>query len=169
LGKGAVERALKKRKHRPIFMVDIAVPRDIEPEVGELDDVYLYTVDDLQRVVEEGMRSRREAAEQAEEIIELHTEEFLAWLRSLNAITLIQDYRCSAEQLRDQVLAKALRQLDSGKPPAEVVGFLAYTLTNKLLHGPSARLRQAGREGQDELLEAANELFQLKGKSGTSS
>jgi glutamyl-tRNA reductase len=169
LGKGAVERALKKRKHRPIFMVDIAVPRDIEPEVGELDDVYLYTVDDLQGVVEKGMRSRQEAAEQAEQIIELHTEEFLAWLRSLNAITLIQDYRCSAEQLRDQVLAKALRQLDSGKPPAEVVGFLAHTLTNKLLHGPSARLRRAGREGQDELLEAANELFQLKGRSGTSS
>jgi glutamyl-tRNA reductase len=163
LGKGTVERALKKRKHRPIFMVDIAVPRDIEPEVGELNDVYLYTVDDLQGVVEEGMRSRREAAEQAEEIVEFHTEEFLGWLRSLDAASLIQDYRDRAERLRDEVLAKALRQLAGGKPADEVVGFLAHTLTNKLLHGPSARLRQAGREGQDDLLEAANELFQLSG------
>jgi len=169
LGKGTVERALKKRKHRPIFMVDIAVPRDIEPEVGELSDVYLYTVDDLKGVVEEGMRSRREAAEQAEEIVDFHTGEFLDWLRSLDAMTLIQDYRNRAEHLRDQVLAKALRQLEGGKPPEEVVGFLAHTLTNKLLHGPSARLRQAGREGQEELLEAANELFQLAGKPGRSS
>ncbi len=169
LGKGTVERALKKRKHRPIFMVDIAVPRDIEPEVGELNDVYLYTVDDLQGVVEDNMRSRREAAEQAEEIVDFHTEEFLGWLRSLDAVNLIQDYRDQAEHLRDQVLAKALRQLEGGKPPEEVLGFLAHTLTNKLLHGPSARLRQAGREGQDELLEAANELFQLRRKSDQSS
>jgi len=169
LGKGAVERALKERKHRPIFMVDIAVPRDIEPEVSELDDVYLYTVDDLQGVVEEGMRSRREAAEQAKEIIEFHTEEFLGWLRSLDAVALIQDYRDCAERVRDEVLAKALHQLEKGRPPQEVVGFLAHTLTNKLLHGPSARLRQAGREGQNDLLEAANELFQLTDKSGPSS
>jgi len=169
LGKGAVERALKKRKRRPIFMVDIAVPRDIEPEVGELNDVYLYTVDDLQGVVEEGMRSRREAAEQAQEIIDFHTEEFLGWLRSLDAMTLIQDYRERAEQVRDQVLTKALQQLEVGKPPEEVVAFLAHTLTNKLLHGPSARLRQAGREGQDQLLDAANELFQLTAKPSRSS
>jgi glutamyl-tRNA reductase len=166
LGKGAVERALKKRRRRPIFMVDIAVPRDIEPEVGELRDVYLYTVDDLQGVVDEGMRSRREAAEQAEEIVDFHTEEFLGWLRSLDAVTLIHDYRDRAEQLRDEVLAKALRQLAGGKSAEEVVSFLAHTLTNKLLHGPSARLRQAGREGQDELLDAANELFQLSDKFG---
>jgi len=165
LGKGAVERALKKRKHRPIFMVDIAVPRDIEPEVGELGDVYLYTVDDLQGVVDEGMRSRREAADQAEEIVAFHTEEFFGWLRSLDAVTLIQDYRDRSEQLRDEVLAKALRQLAGGKPAEEVLGLLAHTLTNKLLHGPTARLRQAGREGQDEILEAANELFQLSDRS----
>lgn len=169
IGKGTVERALKQRKRRPIFMVDIAVPRDIEPEVGTLDDIYLYTVDDLQGVVEEGIRSRREAAERAEEIIDFHTEEFLGWLRSLDAVTLIQDYRDRAERLRDEVLAKALRQLESGKPPEEVVGFLAHTLTNKLLHGPSAQLRQAGRDGHEELLQAANEIFQLKSKSGSSS
>lgn len=167
LGKGTVERALKKRKHRPIFMVDIAVPRDIEPEVAELNDIYLYTVDDLQGVVEDGMRSRREAAEQAEEIVEFHTGEFLAWLRSLDAVNLIQDYRRGAEALRDEVLGSALRRLESGKTPEEVLGFLAHTLTNKLLHAPSARLRRAGREGEADLLEAANELFELAGRSGS--
>jgi len=168
LGKGAVERALRQRKHRPIFMVDLAVPRDIEPEVGELDDVYLYTVDDLRDLVAEGMRSRREAAAQAEEIIDFHTEEFLSWLRSLDVVTLVRDYRDRAERLRDQVLAKARRQLQGGKPPEEVIGFLAHTLTNKLLHGPSVRLRQAGREGREELLAAANELFRPHEKSGSS-
>ncbi|MGA7978655.1 MAG: glutamyl-tRNA reductase [Chromatiaceae bacterium] len=161
LGKGAVERALKRRKHRPIFMVDIAVPRDIEPEVSDLNDVYLYTVDDLQGVVDEGMRSRQAAAEAAAEIVDFHTEEFMAWLRSLDAVTLIQDYRRGAELIRDEVVARALRQLQSGKAPEEVIGFLAHTLTNKLLHTPSERLRQAGREGRAELLEAANELLQL--------
>jgi glutamyl-tRNA reductase len=170
LGKGAVERALKARRHRPMFMVDIAVPRDIEPEVATLSDVYLYTVDDLQGVVDEGLRSRQEAAVQAEEIIAFHAEEFLAWMRSLDAAGLIQDYRQRAEQLRDEVLERAQRQLDAGKSPAEVLSFLAHTLTNKLLHAPSTRLRQAARDGDAEILEAANELFQLDhGQVGTSS
>jgi glutamyl-tRNA reductase len=156
LGKGAVESALKRRKHRPIFMVDIAVPRDIEPEVAELKDVYLYT-----GVVEEGMRSRQAAAEAAHEIVAFHTEEFMAWLRSLDAVTLIQDYRRRAELVRDEVVARALRQLSSGKEPEEVIGFLAHTLTNKLLHVPSERMRQAGRDGRSEILVAANELFRL--------
>ncbi|AGA91814.1 glutamyl-tRNA reductase [Thioflavicoccus mobilis 8321] len=167
LGKGTVERALKKRKHRPVFMVDIAVPRDIEPEVGELSDVYLYTVDDLQGVVDEGMRSRQQAAEQAAEIIDVHTEEFMGWLRSLDAVGLIQDYRRRAEEVRDEVLARALRQIEGGKPPADVLGYLAHTLTNKLLHIPSTRLRQAGREGNMELLQAANELLQLSEEAKT--
>ena len=168
LGKGTVERALKARRHRPVFMVDIAVPRDIEPEVGDLPDVYLYTVDDLQGVVEEGMRSRQHAAEQAMEIIDLHTEEFMAWVRSLDAVSLIQDYRTRAEEVRDQVVKRAERQLAAGKPPEEVICQLAYILTNKLLHSPSVRLRRAGREGQSDLLEAANELFQLnREKDGT--
>ena len=161
LGKGAVERALKKRRHRPILMVDLAVPRDIEPEVAELRDVYLYTVDDLQDVVDEGLRSRREAALQAQEIVDFHAGEFLAWLRSLDAVSLIQDFRQGAEQVRDEVLAKAMHQLQSGKPAPEVLSFLAHTLTNKLLHAPSARLRQAGREGDTQLLDAANALFQI--------
>ena len=162
LGKGAVERALKERRHRPIFMVDIAVPRDIEPEVADLRDIYLYSVDDLQEVIQENMRSRQEAAEQAEEIIEQHVDAFMGWLRSLDAVELIQDYRCHAEGLRDEVLHKAVQLLKKGKSPEQAMQFLARTLTNKLLHTPSSQLRQAGFNGQFELLEAANTIFQLK-------
>jgi glutamyl-tRNA reductase len=161
LGKGTVESALKKRRHRPIFMVDIAVPRDIEPEVGELSDVYLYTVDDLEEVIRENMKSRHEAAQQAREIIALQTGEFICWLRSLDAVTLIQDYRRQAEGTRDRVLAKAQRMIDAGRPPAEALEFLAHTLTNKLTHTPSAKLREAGSLGRHELLDAANTLLQL--------
>ncbi len=169
LGKGTVESALKKRRHRPIFMVDIAVPRDIEAEVGELSDIYLYTVDDLEEVVQENMRSREEAAEQAEEIIDLHVAEFMAWVRSLNAVSMIQDYRGQAERTRDEVLARAMRQLRGGKTAEEALQYLAHTLTNKLLHTPSTRLRQACADGQLELLEAANTLFQLEKKNDTRS
>jgi len=165
VGKGTVESALKKRKHQPIFMVDIAVPRDIESEVSELNDVYLYTVDDLQEVVQENMRSHQEAAEQAMEIVDLHVEEFMGWLRSLDAVGMIQDYRRQAERMRDEVLERALKQIQSGKSPEESLRFLAHTLTNKLLHTPSTQIRQAGFTGQSELLEAANTLFQINDKT----
>jgi glutamyl-tRNA reductase len=161
LGKGTVESALKKRRHRPVFMVDIAVPRDIEPEVAELEDVYLYTVDDLEEVIQDNLRSRQEAAEQAREIIETHAEEFMGWLRSLDALSVIQDFRSRAEAIRDEVLDKALRQVSAGKSPEEALQFLANTLTNKLLHAPSTQLRAAGSNGQTQLLEAASTLFQL--------
>jgi glutamyl-tRNA reductase len=161
LGKGTVESALKKRRHRPIFMVDIAVPRDIEPEVGDLEDVYLYTVDDLDEVIQGNLRSRQEAAGQAREIITFQVDEFVAWMRSLDAVSLIQDYRDQANAIRDEVLGKAQRMLASGKPPEDVLNFLAQTLTNKLLHTPSTQLREACSNGQRELLEAANTLFRL--------
>jgi glutamyl-tRNA reductase len=167
VGKGTVESALKKRKHRPIFMVDIAVPRDIEAEVAELSDIYLYTVDDLEEVIQENLRSRQEAAEQAEEIIELQTTELMGWLRSLDAVDMIQSYRRQAEDLRDQVLGRAQRMLAGGKPPEEVLRFLAHTLTNKLLHTPSTRIRRAGYEGESDLLEAATALFELQKKVGS--
>jgi glutamyl-tRNA reductase len=162
LGKGAVESALKKRKHSPMFLVDIAVPRDIEAEVGELDDAYLYTVDDLQEVVQDNMRSRREAAKQAEEIVEFNADEFMGWLRSLDAVALVQDYRSQAEATRDEVLQRALRQVANGKPADEALRYLAHTLTNKLIHIPSTRIRQAGAKGENHLLEAANTLLQLQ-------
>ncbi len=169
LGKGTVESALKKRKHRPMFMVDIAVPRDIEAEVAELADVYLYSVDDLQEVIQENLRSRQEAAEQAQEIIDLQTREFSGWLRSLDAVEVILDYRNHAEQMREQVLKRALRMIDSGKPADEALRYLAHTLTNKLLHAPSANLRQAGFQGQDEVVQAANNLLQIKRPASSNS
>lgn len=162
LGKGAVERALKLRKHRPMFMVDIAVPRDIEPEVGNLDDIYLYTVDDLHEVIEEGRQSREEAAKQAEEIIENQVEHFMGWLRSLKGVNTIRAFREQAEQKRDKQLALALKQLAAGKNPEQVMNDLARTLTNKLIHEPTAQLNQAAYSGHKELLDNARELFNLE-------
>ncbi|HCP04505.1 MAG TPA: glutamyl-tRNA reductase, partial [Pseudomonas sp.] len=134
LGKGAVERALKQRRHKPMFMVDIAVPRDIEPEVGGLADVYLYTVDDLHEVIEENMRSRQGAAEAAERLIELGTGEFMQRLRALAAVDVVRSYRQKAEQARDQELQKALAKLQRGADPEQVMTEMARLLTNKLLH-----------------------------------
>ncbi len=162
LGKGSVESAIKARKHKPMFMVDLAVPRDIEPEVEQLRDVYLYTVDDLRNTVEENLRSRQEAAKQAEEIIDVEVAHFLAWLRAQGAIRTIRDFRSQAEAIRDDVLAKAKLALRGGKPPEEALEFLANLLTNKLIHTPSAQLNQAGVFERHDLIAAARELFQLK-------
>ncbi len=162
LGKGMVESALKQRKHRPMFMVDIAVPRDIEEEVDALEDVYLYTVDDLQEVIQENLSSRQEAAKQAEEIIDIEVAHFMEWLGSLEAVATIRAFRDHAGQLADAVLVQARRQLMSGKDPHEVLQWYAHTLNNKLLHQPSVRLRQAAVDQRVELLQAARELFQLE-------
>ena len=162
LGKGAVESALKKRKHRPMFMVDIAVPRDIESQVGELEDVYLYTVDDLQEIIQEGLRSRQEAAQQAEEIIDTQVTHFMSWLQSLGAVDTIRDYRVSIETMRDQALQGALSQLQKGQPPEQAMQELARLLTNKLMHTPCSNMKQAGYDGRADLLAAARELFNLK-------
>ncbi len=163
LGKGSVESALKARKHKPMFMVDLAVPRDIEPEVGQLNDVYLYTVDDLRNTVEEGIRSRQEAAKQAEEIIDTEVDHFLAWMRSQGATMTLLDFRTQAEALRDEALNNALRALKNGKPAEEALRQLANALTNKLIHIPSTQIKQAGTDERHDLIEAVRELFQLKG------
>lgn len=159
IGKGAVETALKQRKHKPMFMVDIAVPRDIEPEVGKLADVYLYNVDDLNTVIDENRQSREEAAEQAETIIDYKVEEFVSWQRSLNAVETIRHYRESAHEASQHSLEKARRLLAQGKSPEEALQYLAHTLTNKLLHDTTVRLDHAARAGRHELLDAANELL----------
>ena len=159
VGKGSMETALRQRKHRPVFIVDIAVPRDIEPEIGELGDVYLYTVDDLQEVIQENLKSRQDAAKQAEEIIDVQANHFVGWLRSLDAVSTICEYRGEAKRLREEVLAKSRQQLAQGKEPGDVLAYLAHTLTNKLIHTPSANLRQAGYEGKRELVEAARQLL----------
>ncbi|MEJ2345832.1 MAG: glutamyl-tRNA reductase [Gammaproteobacteria bacterium] len=157
-----VKQALKKRKHRPMFMVDVAVPRDIAPEVGELDDIYLYTVDDLHDVIEENLQSRQEAAQQAEEIIDIQVAHFMGWIKSLDAVHTIRAVRSRADRIRGEVLARAQHMLEVGKPADEVVQYLAHTLTNKLLHSPSANLKMAGYQGRRELIKAARELFEIK-------
>ena len=162
LGKGRVESAIKKRKHKPMFMVDLAVPRDIEAEVEQLSDVYLYTVDDLQNTINQNMDSRRRAAEQAEEIIDTQVEHFLAWLRSQGAQETIRDYRFQAEATRDEVLQKALAQLNSGASAEEVLQRLAHTLTNKLIHTPCSQLRDAGANERHDLIAASREIFKLR-------
>lgn len=161
LGKGMVESALKARKHRPMLLVDIAVPRDIEPEVSGLDDVYLYTVDDLSEIIQENLQSRQQAALQAEDIIDTQVGNFMGWLQSLEAVGTICAFRQSAETIRDQVLEQCSRQLASGADPDQVMHEMARLLTNKLIHEPSAQLNRAGFEGQHGLLDAARVLFNL--------
>jgi glutamyl-tRNA reductase len=159
LGKGAVEKALKKRKHKPMFMVDIAVPRDVEAEVAELDDVYLYTVDDLQHIISQNMESRQQAAQEAAEIIDAQVIAFLNWQKTLDAVDVIRDIRHHAETSQHEVLEKARRMLAQGKATDEVLDFLAHTLTNKLLHHPMLHLRQAGQENDPDRIELIRNLF----------
>lgn len=159
LGKGAVEKALKQRKHKPIFMVDIAVPRDVEQEVSELDDVYLYTVDDLQEIIQENLESRQQAAAQANDIIDVQVENFLDWQKSLKVVDVIREIRENTEDLSKEILDKAQKQLAQGKPAEEVLNFLARTLTNKFLHQPSIQVRQASLENRHDLVEYTRAMF----------
>ena len=162
LGKGAVESALKLRKHRPILMVDIAVPRDIESEVGELNDVYLYTIDDLTEIVDENRRSRENEARKADKLIDESLAGFERYLRSLEGVDLLKNYRNQTEQARDIELEKALKQLAKGEQPEQVVAQLARNLTNKLMHQPSMGIRKASAEGKLQHIEMVQQLFGLQ-------
>ena len=159
LRKDMVQRALRQRRHRPMFLLDLAVPRDIEPAIAQLDDVFLYSVDDLEQVIDENRRSRREAAEQAEAIIALQVEHYMAWWRASGEQDTLRRLRQRGEATRDAVLARASELLAQGKSPQHALDYLAHTLTNKLLHTPSATLRQAAQQGDRELLHAAARLF----------
>ncbi|SHF51982.1 glutamyl-tRNA reductase [Modicisalibacter ilicicola DSM 19980] len=159
LGKGMVERALKMRRHRPIFMVDIAVPRDIEPQVGELSDVFLYTVDDLHEVIDENRRHRQVAADQAEELIALGVSHWQHERRVRGAGNLIRRYREQGEALRVSAESQALAQLAKGQDPEKVIRRLTQQLTNKLLHGPTLRLREASGAERHDLIQAAENLL----------
>lgn len=164
LGKGAVEQALKQRKRRPIFMVDIAVPRDIEPQVADLQDVYLYTVDDLKSVIDEGQKSRAAAAEQAEEIINLQVGHFLEWVQLQTGAELIKSYRHQAEVTRDDVLFRAKALMAAGKSPEEAMEFLAHTLTNRIIHRPTVVLREACASGDLALVHSVQNVLGLSEK-----
>jgi glutamyl-tRNA reductase len=154
-----VSGALATRRRRPMFLVDLAVPRDIAPAVADLDDVFLYSIDDLREVIDDNLRGRREAAREAEAMIDLQVEHFMAWWRALDLSSPLVDMRRSLEGDRDAALAKARRMLDRGRSPEETLAWLAHTLTNRMLHAPSANLREAALRGDTELLRAAERLF----------
>ncbi|ABI55634.1 glutamyl-tRNA reductase [Alkalilimnicola ehrlichii MLHE-1] len=162
LGKGTVERAVRKRRHRPMFMLDLAVPRDIEPEAGNLDDVYLYTVDDLREVIAENRRSREEAAHQAEEIVQRQVDQFLSWRRAQQAVASICDFRERGHAHARELLQRANRRLRCGEPPERVLAWLSHTLTNRLLHAPTVGLREAAEAGDRERIELARTLLQIE-------
>ena len=162
LGKGAVERALKLRKHRPIFMVDLAVPRDIEPEVGELADVYLYTVDDLREVIDSNLETRQSAAQDAESIIEQSVLAYEQKLRSLGIVSTLRMFREKAENIRDSEVERALKLLERGESPEKVLESMARLLTNKLIHAPSVQMKKASADGHSELILLAQRLFELE-------
>jgi glutamyl-tRNA reductase len=161
LGKGAVESALKQRKHKPMFMVDIAVPRDIESEVGDLDDVYLYTVDDLREVIDENKRSRVDAARKADTIIDEGVAQYLRDQRARDSVETVRAYRQQAESLSEQELQRAQKMLANGSDPEQVLAQLARSLTNKFLHAPTAAMKKASAEGRGEVIDIARELFRL--------
>ncbi len=161
LGKGAVEGAIRKRRHRPVFILDLAVPRDVEPQVGQLADVYLYTVDDLRTVVEENRHVREKAALEAEVIIDLQVMRFMRWMRSLESEPFIRTFRGKMEDMRTTELNKARTRLARGADPEQVIEQLARDLTNKFAHHPSQQLKQADMDGNPGLLSAARRLFGL--------
>ena len=161
VGLGLVERALKARKHRPMFMVDLAVPRDIEAEVGELSDVFLYTVDDLGEVVRAGSEARNAKVEQAEAIVAANVNEFMHWLDSRRTVPTLRALRDHAERLRRHEMEKAQKRLGKGDDPQAVLEALSQGLMNKLLHDPSHALNQAVGNERDELQQLITRLYNL--------
>jgi glutamyl-tRNA reductase len=160
IGLEATRTAIAERRRRPVFMLDLAVPRDIDPRVAGLEDVYLYTIDDLREVIDENIKARQEEADAAVHLIADEVERFMSGLKARDAVPLIRDLRGQAEAAREQTLEQARRMLAAGKPADEVLEFLAATLTNRLLHGPSTALREAAESGDAELAAAAARLLQ---------
>lgn len=153
IGKGMVERALKARRYQPMLFIDIAVPRDIEPEVGGVSSVYLYTVDDLHAIIQHNLEQRKTAAIQAEHIILKERDDFMTWLRTQGAVEIIRDYRGQAEQVSAELTARALSAIEQGADPQRVIQNLAHKLTNRLIHAPTTSLKQAAGSGDLERLQ----------------
>jgi glutamyl-tRNA reductase len=161
VGKGTVESAMKARRYRPVLMVDIAVPRDIEPQVGELRDVYLYSVDDLRQIVDGNLRARQSEVCKADEIIAAGIASVGEQQRSLAAVDLVKQYRQTAEELRQRELDRALAAITRGDDPQQVVAQLARAITNKLIHAPTTGLKKASAEGRHDVLGHAVRLLGL--------
>jgi len=165
VGKGLVERAIKARRHRPIFMLDLAVPRDIEIEVAKLNDVYLYTVDDIASIVEVGKEARQNAAEEAESIIQARVAEFNDWLKKRETVPLIRALRDEAERTRRHALEAALKQLAKGAAPEKVLESLSQQLTNKLMHPPTQALSSGSGAEHAAVVETIARLYHLHPES----
>ncbi|MDC4167474.1 glutamyl-tRNA reductase [Photobacterium damselae] len=161
IGKGMVENALKARRHQPMLLVDIAVPRDIEAEVGELNDAYLYSVDDLHSIVEKNREQRKVAAIQAEAIVSEESASFMSWLRSLEAVDSIRQYRHHAEEIKGELLTRSLQAIASGANPEKVLAELSNKLTNKLIHAPTKAMQQAAHNGDPDKLAVIRETLGL--------
>ncbi|MGH8584217.1 MAG: glutamyl-tRNA reductase [Gammaproteobacteria bacterium] len=161
LSQPVLAQAMRGRRHRPILLLDLAVPRDIDPACASLPDVYYYTIDDLEAVIGANLASRQNAALQADEIISVQVREFMDWVQSLDAVATIRGLRARAEQARERALQNARHRLALGADPALVIEELAHALTNKLIHAPSAKLRASSRTRREELADAARELFEL--------
>jgi glutamyl-tRNA reductase len=159
IGLGAVARALKQRKHRPMFMVDLAVPRDIEPEVKSLEDVYLYTVDDLSVVVQTGQANRQAAVAQAEVIIDAGVQSFAHWLDQRSNVPLIQQLNSQADEWRQVELARARKQLAKGDDVETVLETLSRGLTQKMLHGAMAELHAGDAAARENARHAIEHFF----------
>ncbi|WP_394516110.1 glutamyl-tRNA reductase [Pantoea sp. SGAir0430] len=162
IGKGMVERALKARRNQPMLLVDIAVPRDVEPEVGKLANAYLYSVDDLQAIIEQNMAQRKAAAVQAESIVVQESGEFMAWLRAQSAGETIREYRAQADDVRAELQDRALAALRQGADAEKVLQELAHKLTNRLIHAPTKSLQQAARDGDSERLQILRDSLGLE-------
>ena len=162
IGLGMVETAIKARRHRPIFMVDLAVPRDIEPEVAELDDVFLYTVDDLSQVVSDGIENRQLAAVEAATIVANRVENFMQWFKKRDAVPTIKALRDQVEAMRKAEIEKALKQLQKGESAEKALEALSIALTNKFLHAPSHALNQSHGEEHAKLEDTLKQLYQIK-------
>ncbi|EAS62284.1 glutamyl-tRNA reductase [Photobacterium angustum] len=161
VGKGMVEMALKQRRHQPMLLVDIAVPRDIEQQVGELNDAYLYSVDDLHSIVEKNREQRKVAAIQAEAIVSEESAVFMQWLRSLEAVDSIRDYRQFAEEIKQELLQRSLQAIANGTEPEKALAELSNKLTNKLIHAPTKAMQQVAKNGESEKLAVIREALGL--------
>jgi glutamyl-tRNA reductase len=159
LSKGAFERALKARRYRPMFVVDFAVPRDVEPDAADLEDLFLYTIDDLGTIVQEGAGQRQAAVTEAETIVDRQVEAFQAWLKARGAVPAIVQLRARADEYRAAELAKAKARLAKGEDPARVIEGLAAGLVNKILHHPTQALNRAAEGERDALVRAVEVLF----------
>lgn len=164
LGKGSIESALKMRKHRPMLLIDLAVPRDIEAEVEALDDVYFYTLDHLKTLIANNFSDRLQVAEQAEKIVDLQTARFIRYLKSLEAVNLIKNFRSEIDELYQDELAWSLKKLQAGVAPEDVLAMMGKRLVNKFTHKPTIKLRQSSMQGKTDLFEPMQQLFNLDEK-----